>query len=153
MDVENKKIKNAKGVDYNEIHFRSNLEVFCYKKLIELGIDFEYEKIKADLIPAFDLISTRAFYPIESGKNKGTWREVEKVNKKSYTPDFVMNYLNYYIVIECKGFANDDYPTKRKLYLSHLESKFKGSDLHPIFLEPHSQKQINLCIDFIKNLE
>lgn len=150
---ENKRVKNAQITEYNGIKFRSKLEVYCYKKLVELGVDFCYEEVKVDLISSLAFNRVRAFMPVESGKRRGEWQEIFKINKKSYTPDFIIpNYLGYYIVIECKGFSNTDYPTKRKLFLSYLEEEFGNIDIKPIYLEPHNQRQINLCIEFIKGL-
>ena len=34
----NKKVLNATVVEYDGLRFRSKLEVFCYKKLIEIGV-------------------------------------------------------------------------------------------------------------------
>jgi len=151
---ENKKVKNARVTIYDGKRFRSKLEVYCYKKLIDLGVEFCYEEVKVDLISSLCFNKVRAFMPIKSGKRKGEWQEFFKINKKTYTPDFIIpNYKGYYIAIECKGAENDDFPTKRKLYLSHLEGEFSNIDLKPIYLEPHNQRQVNICIDFIKNLE
>lgn len=151
---ENKKIKNARVIIYDGKKFRSKLEVYCYKKLVELGVEFYYEEIRVNLISSFGFNRIRAFMPINSGKHKGEWQEFFKINKKAYTPDFIIpNHNGYYVVIECKGFENDDFPTKRKLYLTHLEEEFGNVDLKPIYLEPHNQRQVNLCIEFIKNLE
>lgn len=149
----NRRVKNANPTEYNGIQFRSKIEVYCYKELEKMGVDFTYEKVKVDLISALAFNRVRAFYPVNSGKRKGEWQEVFKMNKKSYTPDFVINYRNYYIVIEVKGMMNDDFPTKRKLFLAYLEEEFGNIDIKPIYLEPHNNKQVNLCIEFIKNLE
>ena len=151
--MENKRVKNAQITEYDGIKFRSKLEVYCYKKLVELGVDFSYEGVKFDLIPSLSLNRVRAFYPVKSGKKKGQWQEVFRVNKKTYTPDFMIpNYLWHYIAIEAKGAENDDFASKRKLFLSHLEEEFGNVDVKPIYLEPHNQRQVNICIDFIKSL-
>ena len=152
--MENKRVKNAKVTEYDGKKFRSRLEVYCYKKLVELGVEFYYEEVKVDLISSLSLNRVRAFHPIKSGKRKGEWQEIFKINKKTYTPDFVIpNYLGYYIVIEAKGAENDDFPTKRKLFLSYLEEEFGNIDIKPIYLEPHNNRQMNLCVEFIKSLE
>jgi hypothetical protein len=151
--MENKRVKNAQATEYDGKKFRSKLEVYCYKKLVELGVDFCYEEVKIDLISSLSLNRVRAFHPVKSGKRKGEWQEVFKINKKTYTPDFIIpNYLGYYMVIECKGFENDDFSSKRKLLLAHLEEEFDNIEVKPIYLEPHNQKQVNICIEFIKSL-
>ena len=150
----NARVKNATVTEYDGRSFRSKLEVYCYKKLVELGVEFCYEEVKIDLISSLSFSRVRAFHPIKSGKRKGEWQEIFKINKKSYTPDFVIpDYKGYYIIIETKGFENDDFSSKRKLLLSKLEDEFGNIDLKPIYLEPHNQRQVNLCIEFIKNLE
>ena len=152
--VENRRVRNAMVVAHDGRTFRSKLELYCYKKLVELGVEFSYEEVKFDLISSLALNRVRAFHPIKSGKRKGEWQEIFKINKKSYTPDFIIpNYHGYYIVFECKGFENDDFSSKRKLFLSKLEDEFGNTELKPIYLEPHTQRQVNVCIDFIKTLE
>ena len=152
--MENKRVKNAQITEYDGKRFRSKLEVYCYKKLVELGVEFYYEEVKVDLISSLSFNRIRAFHPVKSGRRKGEWQEIFKINKKTYTPDFVIpNYLGYYIVIEAKGAENDDFPTKRKLFLSYLEEEFGNVDIKPIYLEPHNNNQVNICIEFIKNLE
>ena len=42
----NKKIRNATPLTYDGITFRSKLEAFTYKKLLEVGIRPEYENEK-----------------------------------------------------------------------------------------------------------
>lgn len=152
--MKNKRVKNAQITEYDGKRFRSKLEVYCYKKLVELGVEFYYEEVKVDLISSLSFNRIRAFHPVKSGRRKGEWQEIFKINKKTYTPDFVIpNYLGYYIVIEAKGAENDDFPTKRKLFLSYLEEEFGNVDIKPIYLEPHNNNQVNICIEFIKNLE
>ena len=153
MADDNRRVKNATRTEYNGIQFRSKLEVYCYKELEKLGVDFTYEQVKIELIPALILNRLRAFHPVKGGLKKGQWQEVFKIQRKGYTPDFIVNYLGYYVLIEAKGFENDDFSSKRKLLLAKLESDALENGLKPIYLEPHNQKQINLCIEFIKNLE
>ena len=42
-EISNKKILNAKSTSYNDINFKSKLEVACYKKLAASGLSFAYE--------------------------------------------------------------------------------------------------------------
>lgn len=150
----NKRVIGAEEVVYDDIKFRSKLELYTYKKLISNNFDFEYEGMRVDLIPSFELNSTEVYYPVESGKQKGVMKQRFKVDAKTYKVDFVVKKDNYHVFIECKGYANDDYPTKRKLFLKWLEATYKPNDeITPIFWEPHNQKQVNDCIEFIKNLK
>lgn len=93
----NKKIKNATPLVYNEIKFRSKLEVSCYKLLLENNIQCEYEKVKYTIVDGFTF------------NNK-------KIRPATYTPDFTGNGF----VIECKGWANDVFALKWKLFQYYL---------------------------------
>lgn len=89
----NKKIKNATPNTYNGLKFRSKLEVYTYKMLMAYDIYAEYESNKYELVPAFVFAGV-------------------KVRPMTYTPDFVGNGW----IIECKGFGNDLWPVKEKLF-------------------------------------
>jgi len=145
----NVKVKNAKKAEYDGIQFDSALEVFTYKQLKELGIDFQYAGVVFEIIPALTLNKTIALWPNASGVDKKTLRLRTNIQKKTYTPDFTLNYNGKFIAIECKGHFNDDGPTKRKLFLEYLENL--GDNC--VYLEPHNNTQVKQCIEFIKNLE
>jgi len=101
----NKKIKNASKVIYDGIEFRSKLEVYCYKKLKEEGIEFKYESYTYNLVPTFKY-KFKMYEPYKKDGSK--WILTEKTNLirgMSYTPDFVNEEEHW--IIECKGQAND----------------------------------------------
>lgn len=133
----NKKIKNAQVTIYNNIQFKSKLEVYAYKKLMEAGIEFEYEAKTFTLWEGFKPISTRYF--------KSTKTQFALVDRKvlntTYTPDFV----GIGWIMETKGQENDQYAIKCKMFRKLIE----GSE-YKLFLEPHSQKHIDECISMIK---
>src|SRR3990167_11278725 len=121
----NKKIKNATTLEYDGIKFKSKLEAFCYRHLKENGIEAEYEKNTYVLIPAFEYNG-------------------EKVRQCTYTPDFVNKHEGF--VIEIKGFANDVFPIKWKMFkylLNSLKSKYK------LYL-PKNQSEVLSVIQSIK---
>lgn len=89
----NKKIKNAEPIEYDGIRFRSKLECFTYTEFKANGIAIDYEPIKFELIPSF------------------LWLN-KKVQPMTYTPDFVAKDF----IIECKGYGNDNWPIKEKLF-------------------------------------
>ena len=149
--AENVKVKNAKKVEYDGVKFDSALEVFTYKQLKLLGVEFNYAGVVFEIIPALILNKTIALWPNASGVDKKTLRLRDKIQKKTYTPDFT-HFWNgkYFIVWESKGWANDDFVSKKKLIMQYLEN---SEYIVPVFLEPHSQRQVLECIEFIKNLE
>lgn len=89
----NKKIKNAKPIEYDGIRFKSKLECFTYTEFKVNGIAIDYEPTKFELIPSF------------------LWLN-KKVRPMTYTPDFVGKDF----IIECKGYGNDSWPIKKKLF-------------------------------------
>ena len=68
----------------------------------------------------------------------------------TYTPDFKIVKGNNVIFMETKGFPNDSFPIKRKMFLGLLESKNDGNIYH--YLEPVNKKQILECINLINEL-
>ena len=147
----NKKVRNAKRIEYDGILFDSKLEVYCYKRLIQEGFNPNYGGVKYSLIPSFSLTKIDAYYPNASGKDTKTLNLHTNHQGKKYTPDFVFEVNRVLIVIETKGNPNDDYPTKRKLFLKKMEDECEGYN-RILFLEPHNQRQINECIEIIKEV-
>lgn len=98
-NVQNKKVKNATKIEVDGILFRSKLEAYTYKKLKEANIDAEYEMHRYTLLPAFTF-------------NDKNYRAM------TYLPDFVGNGF----IIECKGFPNDSWPLREKLFNYYLST-------------------------------
>ena len=106
--MENVKVKNAKKVEYDGIKFDSALEVFTYKQLKLLGVEFNYAGVVFEIIPALKLEKTIALWPNATGIDKKTLRLRTNIQKKTYTPDFTHTWKDkYFIVWESKGWAND----------------------------------------------
>lgn len=149
----NKKIKGAREVISDNIKFKSKLELACYKKFKEAGLDFSYEPEKIVLWEGFK----PSFVDIYSPKkeSRGRYRStLEKQTKKllnvTYTPDFVVTKDKCKIYLDVKGMPNDTYPIKKKLFLKVLEERNDGYNY--LFIEPHNIRQINQAIEIIKNL-
>lgn len=122
----NKKIRNATPLTYDGITFRSKLEAFTYKKLLEIGIKPEYENEKFILIPAFTFQS-------------------EKIRAMTYTPDFIFkDHKDILHIVECKGFANDVFPYKWKIFKWRLKENGKENFLLHVV---KNQKQVNEMIN------
>ena len=138
----------AKPKEVDGIKFKSMLEVFCYRKLKELGVDFTYEEHSYQLTEAF-------YYPCPIFETKATTKEFadkskDKIRGISYTPDFVSHDADGKLqwVIECKGFANDRFPNTWKNFKKHL---MDNDSVCPLFL-PKDQKQILQVIQLISEL-
>lgn len=96
----NKKVRNAKKINFDNIQFQSRLELYCYKKLKEANLEFEYEPQSFELMPKFEY-DLSCF---ESYKKNTKWLfgiKSKLVRSITYKPDFV-NLKDGWI-IECKG--------------------------------------------------
>ncbi len=134
----NKKVINAKTIVCDNISFKSKLELYAYKKLKEANLEFQYESKTFTLWEGFKPTNVSYFKP-----NSDNLMVINntKVQNTTYTPDFVGNGW----IIEVKGKENDIYPLKCKMFRKLIED----SGEYKLFLEPHSQKQVDECIQII----
>jgi hypothetical protein len=138
----NKKVRNATSKVYKGIKFRSKLELFTYKKLEEASIKSLYEKKKYVLQEGFHY-SQQCYEP---HKTKGYVENTYKVRDITYTPDFVDPNGKW--IIEVKGFANDVFPVKWKMFKNHLMQL----EDPPVLYLPKNQGQVLKTIELIKEL-
>ena len=117
------RVKNATPNIVDGIKFRSKLESYTYKKLKEANIYAEYEQHRYELLPAFNF----------SGK---------KIRAITHLPDFV----GYSFIIECKGFPNEAWPLREKLFKYYM-NRFLPN--HRFYLV-HTQKEVDAMIDELK---
>ena len=117
------KIKNATPNIYDGIKFRSKLETYCYKALKEAGIAAEYEPKSYTLLPKFTF-------------DNATVRAI------TYKPDFIGDGF----VIECKGFPNDAFPLREKLFKYYLINNEPNVRYYLV----HTQKEVNALITKLK---
>ena len=141
----NKKIKNATPFEYNGINFRSKTEVMAYKTLLEHGFEVAYEPTSYTVWEGF-----KPKFPFYRPKGKSTDLKLDdtKVINITYTPDFIATYKDIPIIIEIKGFQNDTYPIKRKMFRKILENLNEG-----FFFEIYTKKQLLQAIDIIKKYD
>ena len=144
--TENKKIINASPLEYDGIFFKSKLEKMAYQTLKEQGFPVLYEPKK--------FIIWEGFRPNVPFYNKDASSRMLKMDSKkvidiSYTPDLMFEYNNHLIIIEMKGFENNTYPLKKKIFRKWLESNYPNS----IYFEIFTKKQLLQAIDIIKNLD
>jgi len=157
--MENKKIKNATKVVYEDIKFKSKLEEMCYKVLKDGGFNPLYEQKKYTLFDGF--LPHVPFYTKNvfkrKNKNVSTLSNSTAVDNRVvqswiYTPDLYFEYNDYVIHIEVKGYYNDVARYKMKLFRKNLEEMQKNDPLHIYeFWEIHTKKQLLECIKHIKD--
>lgn len=142
---ENKKIKNASPLEYDDIYFKSQLEKMIYQTLRKQGFPVKYEPHKFVLWQGFR--PTVPFYD----KDKYTRMlklESKKIIDITYTPDFVFTYNGFLVIIEAKGMENDCFYLKKKMFRKWLEDNHSKS----IYFEIYTKKQLLQAINIIKDL-
>ena len=135
------KVKNAKKSTYDGKEFKSNLELHCYKKLKEAKISVKYEEITFTIFDA--IVYPQACY---EGTSKKLYNKGSKIRPITYTPDFVDP--NGKFIIETKGYANESFPLRWKLFKKHL----KDNNHHYVLFMPRNKKQVDEVVELIKQL-
>ena len=145
----NKKIKNAATAHYDGIAFKSQLEKDTYIALKEAGFNPVYERYKITLWNGFK--PTVPFYSLS--KRKQILRPLyTRLKDMTYTPDFVISVKGYTIFIEVKGYYNDVYPIKKKLFRQYLENT-QTEDSRYVYFEVRSKREVYQMINIINNHE
>lgn len=141
----NKKILGATSLVSNNITFKSKLEVTIYKELLRAGFNPKYEEQKFVIWEGIK--PTKLFYNRDI-KTKMLKLDMGKMRDITYTPDFTFKYKKYLIIIEAKGFENDTFPIKKKLFRGLLEEM----KTPVIYFEVYTKKQLVQAIEIIKSL-
>ena len=162
--TENKKIRNATRITYNDIKFKSLLEKNIYVLLEKQGFNPQYEKFTYVIFDEFKPIVP--FYEEETTKHKlSRLKKDNKVKTKilllkdtkvkgiTYTPDITFEYNGIFVIIELKGKENDVYPYKKKLFRKCLDDMYIKDNKPVLFFEIHSKTQALQAINIIKEYE
>jgi hypothetical protein len=123
----NKKVRNATTCRKDGIQFKSKLELYTYTKLKQNKLGGEYEKHKFNLLEKFEF-KNKSY---EKHKKKGSYVYGElsrKIRGITYTPDFVKEKDRW--IIECKGYANDQFPLRWKLFKKMINKNNLNFDLY-----------------------
>ena len=118
------KVKNATPTQLDGIKFRSKLEAYTYKKLKEANIYAEYEQYRYMLLPSFIF-------------------ENKTVRAITYLPDFVGSNF----IIECKGFPNEAWPLREKLFKYYLTNNMPNYSFYLV----RNQKQVDELVKVLKD--
>lgn len=118
------KVKNATPTQLDGIKFRSKLEAYTYKKLKEAKVYAEYEQHRYILLPSFIF-------------------ENRTVRAITYLPDFVGNNF----IIECKGFPNEAWPLREKLFKYYLTNNMPNYSFYLV----RNQKQVDELVKKLKD--
>ena len=118
------KVNNATPNEFDGIKFKSKLETYTYQKLQENGITAGYESERFTLVPAFNY-------------------QNEAIRAMTYLPDFVGKDF----IIECKGFGNDAFPLRWKIFKYVL---FQQQSNYKLYLVRNKQ-EVDQVISTLKN--
>lgn len=110
-------------IEYDGIKFRSKLEAYCYKKLKEANIPVEYESKRYTLLPSFKF-------------------DNKTIRAITYLPDFIGKDF----VIECKGYANESFPLREKLFKYYLTK----NEPNVRYFLVKTQKQVDALVNTLK---
>lgn len=160
----NRKIRGATVCKAGRISFKSKLEMRAYGLLKQLGLKPLYERKVFELIEPFE--SATPFYDKETDaqrrrriadgdKEKGRLlaRKSRKAQATRYTPDFYFRYKDVDVYIETKGFENDVFPVKRKLFRRLLDRILEKTGRKSVFFEIHTLRQLEQAINILKDGE
>ena len=141
----NKKIRGATSLVSDGISFKSKLEVVIYKELLRAGFNPKYEERKFVIWEGIK--PTKPFYNRDI-QTKMLKLDMGKMRDITYTPDFTFEYKNHLVIIKKKGFENDTFPIKKKLFRGLLEKM----ETSVIYLEVYTKKQLLQAIEILKAL-
>ncbi len=143
------KLKNV-FIHYDGINFKSKLECNVYKKLKENGLNAKYES-KKFVLQKSQKLNISNYLPT---KSKDGLKNIPIIREISYTIDFFIEVKkdgkHYEFFIEAKGFPNDAYPIKKKMFLNAINKKQNSKEIY--FFEVHNNKQIDHMINIIKRV-
>lgn len=134
-------VKKNKSFSYKGINYKSSLEKNMAILLTKAGIKFEYEPTSFDLIETFH-------FPFDSyerqanGKGDMINRGNKKVRAITYKPDFIGDGF----IIETKGYANETFPLKWKLFKKMLVD----NGFNPESLVIYKPQKISECIEVVE---
>lgn len=131
-----------KKPEYNGITFDSNLEVVMYKLLESSDISFEYTPKSFTLIEGF-LFDNDSYERRMNGKDEFKNRGHSKVRPMTYKPDFIVGDEDF--IVEVKGWANETFPIRWKLFKEKLFKEKSKS----VLMKPQTQKECQECLNII----
>lgn len=161
----NHKIRNATKSHIKGITFKSTLEKTIYNTLLQEGFKPEYEPKTftlwdgfTPLIPYYDKETDKQQekrlieFP-NSSKSKILVLKNAKIIGIRYTPDFYFKYKDVNIYIEAKGFENDVFYIKKKMFVNYLGNLYKEKGIKSMYFEIYTRRQLLQALQIIKDYE
>lgn len=134
-----------KNVSYKGVKFASEIECYCYKSL-EGVFDFEFQKT-IELQPSFERgiafdIAEKSVW----GEGLGILRQGKERAIKMIV-DFYLQFEDFDVLIDTKGFATPDWLIKAKMLEFQLAQKEKTT----LFFTPSDENEILVIMSKLKN--
>jgi len=137
-------VKKKKNFEFKGIQYKSGLERNMAILLDKAGITFKYEYEKFSVVEGFHF-PLKSFERQANGKGEMINRGEKKVLGISYTPDFIGKDF----IIETKGYANESFPLRWKLFkkmLTDMDSNLENL----VIYKPQKISECEQVIELIK---
>jgi len=116
--MNNRRVLNATPVIVDGIEMKSKIEKTIYLALKNMGILALYE---AETFTYWKGGRPKAlFYDLSSDRKNRL--NMKKLIDMKYTPDFVFMYGEIKVIIEVKGWENDNFSIKKKMFRMYLDT-------------------------------
>lgn len=153
----NKKIRGAIKTKSLNITFKSQLEKVLYSTLLELGFSPKYEPKTFVVWEGFTSITPFYDKETDTQKDRRDPKSSKMLTLKSatvqpirYTPDIYFEYNGIDVWIEAKGFENDLFYIKKKLFRKYLDTVFYSTGKKSLYFEIYTKKQLFQAINIVK---
>lgn len=146
--MENQKIRNATPTEFEGISFKSQTEKSIFRYLVKQGFNPSYESETFVCVEGFT--PTVPFFTRRKLPKRSIYKgcfEMSKIREITYTPDITFMIEDLKVIIEVKGFENDVFPLKRKLFRKYLETV----DYPVIYAEIFTIKQLREFLSYLKD--
>lgn len=144
------KVKNVVPKVFQGVQYKSSLEAYCAKALVEAGLPLNYETWKVELHPKLE--SKVECWEPKTKKNAGFPSKVrtfapvsQNLRRAVYTPDFVC--LEQGWVIETKGLQTEGF---RKAWRSFRQYLHENNMHYFRLFMPGNHQEIDQVISLIK---
>lgn len=132
----------AQACRFDNINFKSKLEMYCYKALKREGVPATYEKRPLQILEGF-----KDFAPLFKSHGGNSVKEkTSKVQGVVYTPDFEDDLDNPHwgFFIEVKGRRNEAFPMRLKLFRLWRTKNQINKDYYEVCNEKEVEEAISL---------
>lgn len=142
--------RSGKSHVFEGITFSSGLELYMWKALKVAGIKAEYESEKFSLMSPF-ILKNEVWERKANGKGDMLKKTDANIRGMMYTPDFIIRKPNgtIHMIIETKGYANESFPLRWKLFKQVVHTSFPDV----VLFKPQKQTECDFTVQRILQLQ